>query len=139
MLTEDELDDLYLPSRPDSHHAPAYIKAFARLVEAKIEAKLREQEPTLYVNARDYKYHVENNRQTTLGVWRGSDGAKCNTPKAVPMFFFEHPAPIPEGYALVPIEPTDEMLDAGSNALYAALGSRSKACYAAMLAAARSE
>ena len=47
MLTEDELDDLYLPGRPDSHHAPAYIKAFARAVIAAYEAKLREQKPPI--------------------------------------------------------------------------------------------
>ena len=50
LLTDDELDDLYLPGRLDSHHAPAYIKAFARAVIAACEAKLREQEPSYWAN-----------------------------------------------------------------------------------------
>ena len=66
MLTDDELDDLYLPSRPDSHHAPAYIKAFARAVIAAYGAKLREQEPVAWTDETGYVWpndakHIKSN------------------------------------------------------------------------------
>lgn len=114
------------------------IGKFARAVIAAYEAKLREQEPTLYVDARDYQYHVENNRQTAFGVWRGSDGAKCNTPNAVPMFFFEHPAPIPEGWQLVPVEPTEAMMNVHDSLLMQGVTRGRNIIYKAMLAAAGS-
>ena len=101
MLTDDELDDLYLPGRPDSHHAPAYIKAFARAVIAKIEAKLREQEPFAWYQP------VESDKDGWIYIgkdrnWMGYLGTlRENQP------LYKHPAPIPEGWQPISTAPKD--------------------------------
>ena len=79
---------------PDREH-------FARAIESAVMAKLREQKPfawACWLN-NDTEQKPIDCRISTL------------EPTAYPIRrkLFIHPAPIPEGYTLVPIEPTAEM------------------------------
>ena len=77
---------------------------FARSIEAKIEAKMRDQKPFAWYQPvesdKDGWMYIgkDKNWMGYLGTWRE------NQP------LYKHPAPIPEGYALVPVEPTEAML-----------------------------
>ena len=74
---------------------------FARAIEAKIEAKLREQnEPVGY-------FHPEYMGGPVL--YFPVNYSNKDEEGVVPLW--EHPAPIPEGMVLVPIEPTEAMID----------------------------
>ena len=76
----------------------------ARAIEAKIETKLREQEPFgYYWNFKDMEEGIITGQHFVEG--------EAEEQGYIPLF--EHPAPIPEGYQLVPIEPTEAMVHAG--------------------------
>ena len=94
---------------PDREH-------FARAVIAAYEAKLREQEPVAIVDEAGV---------IIVCSYSYKPGDKL----------FKHPAPIPEGYVLVPIEPTEAMLCAGGDYLDGDSFFYAKKVWTAMLAA----
>lgn len=98
----------------------------ARAIESKIEAKLREQEPVALYDGNKF---YANEKSAICGC---ADMANLN-----PVFL--HPASIPEGWQLAPVEP-DEKMVAATGAVYDDLKEMVIANYKAMLAiAARSE
>lgn len=73
---------------------------FARAIEASVLAKLREQEPVAWTDKTGY-------------VWPNDDKhIKSNMP------LYLHPAPIPEGMALVPIEKLNAFLSSVNGDCY---------------------
>ena len=118
MLTNKEIYNL-VGSIPDD--VSDFYTPFARAVIAAHEAKLREQAPVGYFY-QEYSggpvliYQVNYSHKDHDGVF--------------PLYL--HPAPIPEGYALIPLAPTDAILKA------IASSTSLEQCYANILAAARS-
>lgn len=88
---------------------------------AAYEAKLREQEPVAWRKLLCFENGANEYKFSSVNVLKDGD----------PLYL--HPAPIPEGYVLVPIEPTKEMISAMQSSGWM------PGNYKAMLAAARSE
>ena len=125
LLTDNEISDIYeQPSKTP--------REFARSIEQAVIAKMREQEPIYQV------WRIDGNGE--FYSWEDCEKSEYeNYPELDRRCLFEHPATIPEGWQLAPVEPTDKMLEAikkrdcdGSPASYTTI-------YQAMLAAARSE
>ena len=73
-----------------------------------------------------YRYrHI--NGGTVLRFNHGEEVNGSKPIEAVPFCFKPQPHQIPEGYALVPIEPTDEMIEAGCALYDSSLRQRYKA------------
>ena len=78
----------------------------AKTIEAKIMEKLRDQnEPIAYINVNSQQ--LEWAKPTIFTTPRSIDLAP------VPLYMRPNPAPIPDGYVLVPVEPTEDMVHAG--------------------------
>ena len=102
---------------PDREH-------FARAVIAAHEAKLREQKPIAKVSTSGGLIWTDYGFNNVI-----SDGT----------LLYTNPAPIPEGWQLVPIEPTTEMIIAGNDGFHSPDMRRHtvSGCYKAMLNAAK--
>ena len=101
------------------------LLADARKVITAYEVKLREQKPVCWLHTEFGGAKFINFIDQTPGVGWAKQG------------LFTHPAPIPEGYALVPIEPTTHMVNEG---LCGCMDNDVTVCiWKKMLAAARSE
>ena len=113
MLTDEEIKTLF--DQPDM----SWI-SFARAVIAAYEAKLNSAEPVAVIITTNQGDQLDWDTDGWDQKWH-----------SVPLF--EHPAPIPENYALIPIAPTEAILEAinGATSL--------EQCYANILAAARSK
>lgn len=124
---------------PDREH-------FARAVIAAYEAKLREQEPVLwrYKHADEQIWTIAEPRNFYANTVEDTvNDIKHYISKGYAYILqplFEHPASIPEGWQLVPIEPTTEMIIAGNDGFHSPDMRRHtvSGCYKAMLAVVRS-
>ena len=133
MLTEAEITEVM--DRGDVVEGNRFLPfAYARAIEAKIEAKLREQEqiPVIDLKHTAYDYLC---RAALKSKWIPEEYMANDWLYDCAQYLEEgHPAPIPEGWQLVPIEPTDKMWFAG-----VVIKGDMAASYKAMLAAARGE
>jgi len=58
LLTGDEVSDIYLGSkRPDTNHAPPYMKDFARAIQLALLEKLR-REPVAWMKGNGFPAHI---------------------------------------------------------------------------------
>lgn len=100
MITDKELRMLQSQYPTENDPMP-----FAREVIAAYEAKLREQAPVAYMA--DDEFGIAEFVEAYFVKVAGNQLPFPNASKVIPLF--EHPAPIPEGMVLVPIEPTKVM------------------------------
>ena len=127
ILTDEELitiadDDQFWDNHFGYQECDAY--ALAKAIEQAVLNKLSEQKPVCYGNQTALDNMLDDRVAEVAGVRDGW--------RKTPLYL--HPAPsVPEGYQLVPIEPTEAMQEAwdGESSL---MGT-----WNAMLAAARSE
>ena len=97
MLTEKQLMEAV-----GYHCSLENCRAVERAVIAAYEVKLREQEPVAWITSDGLVKLL-----TTIACWtlvQKSEDAGFDTP------LYTNPAPIPEGYALVPLKPNEAML-----------------------------
>ena len=135
ILTDDELPPLQPQDHPEPHsfawteQEMRAIRARDRLVEAAVLAKLREQEPVAY-GMPDTQLGRKH-RLMMVRLDKGQDGC------TLPLYAAPLPAvvQVPDGWKLVPVEPTPEMLKAAKDSTWIG-GHYSFMAYRAMLAAA---
>jgi hypothetical protein len=105
MLTDEEIKIIYdeYECEMDAGHT---VNGFARAIERAVLKKLEEQEAVFYY------------RPTSSGGYEGPKWAesmeKCRIDSGVWRPLYAHPLPaqsVPEGWQLVPIEPTEDQID----------------------------
>jgi len=121
ILTDDEILAVLGEDKDNDPELCSDVLEDARAVIAAYEAKLREQEPVAWRKLLCFENGANEYKFSSVNVLKDGD----------PLYL--HPAPIPEGYVLVPIEPTKEMISAMQSSGWM------PGNYKAMLAAARSE
>lgn len=72
----------------DTRSGDQIVTEFATAFLAELSKRA---EAVAYIDRRSFEYHVDNSLETSLSVWRGSDGAKCNIHGSAPMFLFTLP------------------------------------------------
>ena len=114
---------------------------FARAIESAVLAKLREQDEPCHVLWKTGEVGVpsailDRNGEVVLGLCKICGKGECDLVEPCK----PHPAPIPEGYALVPTKPNQAILDLMySNGMDMHDGDLTNVWTAILLAAARSE
>lgn len=117
----DDLNDRYAP--------PVVVRELARMALAAIDS-----EPVVFTDERNL-HHIAMGRETSL-IW----GKQNSEAGDVPLYRHPQPAPVvPDGYVLVPKEPTRQMMSQGHFAMKGTDRGKFRRIYQAMIAAAQQE